>query len=90
MAVVVDNDRYHITVTIADRDYDLGVYATGAEAGARMARWVLDRGLCFAGDSNHRLSDAQRRNSPVLVLDVIRQTSDEVTMMIDGVDRTMP
>jgi hypothetical protein len=24
MAVVVDNDRYHITVTIADRDYDLG------------------------------------------------------------------
>ena len=36
------------------------------------------------------MSDAQRRNSPVLVLDVIRQTSDEVTMMIEGVDPTMP
>jgi len=73
MAVVVDNDRYHLTVTIADRDYDLGRFATGAECGAFMARWVLDRGLCFTGESNRRLLHAERTGAAVVVLDIIRQ-----------------
>lgn len=73
MSVVVDNDLYYVNVTIGDDDYDLGVFATGAECGAFMARWVLGRGLCFTGDSNRRLAEAQRENRSVLVLDVIHQ-----------------
>lgn len=62
--------RYHVTVTIGTVDHSLGNYATVIEAATAMGKWVSDRGLTFAPDSPHRLSEAQRNDADVLTLDV--------------------
>jgi hypothetical protein len=62
--------RYHVTATIAGIEHDLSVHDEIHPAAVAMAKWVRDRGLCFAPDSARRLSDAQRTDSDVLMLDV--------------------
>jgi hypothetical protein len=62
--------RYHVTVRIGAAEHDLSVHDDITVAARAMAKWVTDRGLCFAPDSARRLADAQRTDSDVLTLDV--------------------
>jgi hypothetical protein len=65
------DNRYHVTVTVTDGDFDLGTYDDISDAAKTMGAWVRHRGLQWASDSQQRLADCQRTDSPVLVLDAV-------------------
>ena len=77
MTVVFCEGKYEVSIEIDDDWRHLGTFTNGDETGAFMAKWVLDRGLCFSSDSARRISEAQRTGAAVLILDVEPQKQEE-------------
>lgn len=76
MSLVCENGEYDVTVTIGDEEFDLGIFDDAKDAALRMSRWVSGRGLVFAPDSARRIGEAQRNNSTVLILDVVKEDNE--------------
>ena len=76
------DNRYHVTVTVTDGDFDLGSFDDIGEAARLMHRWITHRGLHWAQDSAKRLDHCQRTDSPVLVLEAIDRITN-LTLVAD-------
>ncbi len=63
--------RYHVSVVVSLGEFDLGTFDDIGEAARTMHRWITHRGLMWASDSQQRLAECQRSDSPVLVLDAV-------------------
>ena len=75
VSILVDDDRFYVSVRIDGDDFELGNYPNATEAGRAMVRWLDGRGLTTALGSGRRLSEAQRLGSSVITFEVERATA---------------
>jgi hypothetical protein len=61
---------FYVDVTIDGTEHRLGCYADITDAVVRMKAWIDGRGLVWAPDSARRISECQRTDGPLLILDV--------------------
>lgn len=79
------DNRYHVTVTVTDGDFDLGTFTDISDAAKTMGAWVRHRGLQWASDSQQRLDHCQRTDSPVLILNAVDRYTAQALVLTANV-----